>query len=208
MLKLDVLNWEGQKKSQTELDKDFFVKEINKPLLHELVNWQLARKRSGTHKAKTRGEVRGGGKKPFRQKGTGRARQGSIRSPLLEGGGVAHGPQPRSYDWALPKKTRKRGLRTALSYLHLEGRLSLVEAMTSEKGKTKPLSQSFKKMGWSKALLVDVEQDEKFKRACKNLKKFKFVAAEGLNVYDLLKFDQVVLTPNALEAVNKKIGAL
>ena len=207
MSKLDVLSWTGSKSSQTaDAGNSLFVKEINKELMHELVNWQLARKRQGTHKAKTRSEVRGGGKKPFRQKGTGHARQGSIRSPLLEGGGVMHGPQPRSYDWALPKKIRKKALQTALSYLHSEGRLSVVENMKSPEGKTNDLSKSFKKFGWEKALLVDEKQDEKFKRACKNLKKFKFIAVEGLNVYDLLKFDRVVFTPESLKAVNKKCG--
>lgn len=208
MSKLKVLNWKGESSSQVDSAKDFFVKDINKPLLHEVVCWQLARKRQGHNKAKTRAEVRGGGKKPFRQKGTGQARQGSSNSPLLEGGGVTHGPRPRSYDWALPKKTRKRALQNALSYLHKEGRLFLVENMTSSTGKTKDLGKSLKTLGWNKALLVDEKRDESFKRACKNLKSFKFIAAEGLNVYDLLKFDRVVLTPPALKIVCQKCGAL
>ena len=206
MLKIDVLNWEGKSVSQVNLSEKIFGEELNKHLLHEVVTWQLARKRSGTHKAKTRAEVRGGGKKPFRQKGTGNARQGSIRSPLLEGGGASHGPQPRSYDWALPKKTRQRALKTALSYLFAEKKLFLVENMQSEKGKTKELNANLQKMGWEKALLVDEKQNENFKNACKNLKKFKFISSKGLNVYDLLKFDRAVLTPSVLDSINKKYG--
>ncbi len=206
MFQVDVLNWQGKSVSQVKLSKEIFGEELNKHLLHEVVNWQLARRRSGTHKTKTRAEVRGGGKKPFRQKGTGNARQGSIRSPLLEGGGASHGPRPRSYDWALPKKTRQRALKTALSYLLAEKKLVVVENMKSEKGKTKELNINLKKMGWEKALLVDEKLDENFKRACKNLKKFKLISTEGLNVYDLLKFDRAILTPSTLDSINKKYG--
>ncbi len=206
MFKIDVLNWEGKTVSQANLSKDVFGEKLNKHLLHEVVNWQLARKRSGTHKVKTRSEVRGGGKKPFRQKGTGNARQGSIRSPLLEGGGVAHGPKPRSYDWALPKKNRQRALKTALSYLFSEKKLVVIEDLKSEKGKTKELKASLQKRGWEKALLVDEKQDDNFKRACRNLKNFKCVQTDGLNVYDLLKFDLVILTPSTLNLIHKKYG--
>lgn len=208
MSKLNILNWKDQK-AQAKIVNDLFSDEVNKNLLHEVVQWQLARRRSGTHNAKTRGEVSGGGKKPFRQKGTGQARQGSIRSPLLEGGGVTHGPRPRSYDWSLPKKIRKKALQNALSYLNTEGRLFLVENLISEKGKTKDLQQSLKTLGWDKALLVEDRdnQDEKFKRACQNLQAFKLITAEGLNVYDLLKFDRVVVTPEALKIICKRCGA-
>ena len=206
MIKAEVLNWDGEKVSEIEIKEPLFTEKLNKPLLQSFVKWQLARRRQGDHKVKTRSEVSGGGKKPFRQKGTGNARQGSIRSPLLRGGGVAHGPKKRSYDWALPKKIRKQALRNALSYLFQEKRLFFVENMISDEGKTKELGSRFKKMGWDKALLVDEKNHEKFKRACKNLRNFKLLQAEGLNVYDILKFDRVVLTPALLKTVYRKCG--
>ena len=147
MTQAEVLNWEGKKVSEITIKEPLFTEKLNKALLQEVVVWQLARKRQGDHKAKTRAEVSGGGKKPFRQKGTGSARQGSIRSPLLKGGGVAHGPKKRSYDWALPKKIRQQALRNAMSYLFQENKLIFVEDMKSTNGKTKELSSRFKKMG-------------------------------------------------------------
>ncbi len=203
-----VLNWAGKKVSEISVKAPLCEEKPNKFLLHQAVAWQLACRRQGDHKAKTRGEVSGGGKKPFRQKGTGRARQGSIRSPLLKGGGAAHGPKKRSYSWALPKKIRQKALRSALSYVFQSQRLIFIEDMPSAEGKTKELSARFKKMGWDKALLVDSATPDLFKRACKNLKNFKCLQAEGLNVYDVLKYDRVVLTPRSLEAVYKKCGAL
>lgn len=205
-MKAEVLNWEGKKVSEITVKEQLFNEELNKSLLQETVIWQQARKRKGDHKAKTRAEVSGGGRKPFRQKGTGSARQGSIRSPLLRGGGVAHGPQKRSYGWALQKKVRQKALRTALSYLFQEKKLFFIENMQSPKGQTKELSLRLKKMGWSRALLVDEKTEDKFKRACKNLKHFKSLSAEGLNVYDILKFDTLVLTPNLLQTVYRKCG--
>ncbi len=210
MTKVEVLNWEGKKVSEIEIRKTLLSEKLNKPLLQEVVKWQLARKRQGNHKVKTRSDVRGGGKKPFRQKGTGNARQGSIRSPLLRGGGVIHGPKKRSYDYTLPKKIRIQALKNAMSYLFQEKRLVFIEDMKSSAGKTKELSARFKKMGWDKALLVDKKHDggeyEKFKRACKNLKGFKLLQPEGLNVYDVLKYDRLVLTPALLETVYRKCG--
>ena len=206
MLKVDVLNWEGQKVSTIQLKEEVFTQSLNKPLLHEVVCWQRAEKRRGTHSTKTRSEVRGGGKKPFRQKGTGNARQGSIRSPLLKGGGVIHAPKPRDYSWSLPKKIRKKALCNALSYLFSQKRIVFVENMLSPEGKTKELGDRFKKIGWDKALLVDKNQEKKFQRACKNLKQFKLISPEGFNVYDLLKFDRAALTPSVLTDIYKKCG--
>ena len=206
MLKVDVMNWEGKVESQVDLNKEVFSIKLDKPLLHSVVTWQLAKKRRGTHSVKTRSEVSGGGKKPFRQKGTGNARQGSIRSPLLEGGAVVHGPEPRSYEWSLPKKIRKKALGMTLSWLYKEKRFVVVKNMTSSDGKTKNLSDKLKKMGWDEALLIDEKKDTSFQRACQNLPQFKFVSAEGLNVYDLLKFKRVVITPESLKTIYRKCG--
>jgi len=204
--KRDILNWEGKVVSQMDIPQDIFGCKLDMALLHTVVHWQRDSKRSGSHNTKTRSEVQGGGRKPFRQKGTGNARQGSIRSPLLEGGGVAHGPKPRNYSWALPKQTRKRALKVALSYLLNEGKLIFLEDMHLETGKTKTLYLALNKMGLNKALLVDQKQNENLKRACKNLKQFKFISVEGVNVYDLLKFDKVVFTPTVLKSINAKYG--
>ena len=206
MLKVDVLNWEGKKVSEVTLKEEVFNQPLDKPLLHKMVCWQRDKARRGTHSTKTRSQVRGGGRKPFRQKGTGNARQGSIRSPLLRGGAVVHGPKPRSYEWSLPKKIRKKALANALSYLFSEKRLVFVENMVSTNGKTKELAARFKKTGWDKALLVDESQEEKFQRACKNMKKFKFVSTEGCNVYDLLKFNRVAMTSSVLPSLYKRCG--
>ena len=206
MLKQDVLDWNGQKKSQIDLDEKIFSERYDKSLLQEVVRWQLARRRQGTHKTKTKGETRGGGRKPFRQKGTGQARQGSIRSPLLEGGGVAHGPKPRSYDYALPKKIRQKALRQALSYLYSKKRLIFIQDMHSETGKTKELKSRLDNFKLRKALLVDEKKEVKFHRACHNIPHFKFLLVEGLNVYDILKFDQAFITPATLKSISRKCG--
>ena len=206
MTPAEILNWEGKKVSEIQIKEPLFTEKPNPSLLQEVVVWQLARRRKGDHKAKTRSEVRGGGRKPFRQKGTGHARQGSIRSPLLTGGGTAHGPKKRSYDWALPKKIRQKALRNAMSCLFQEKKIVFVENMKSTEGKTKELFTRFNKMGWDKALLVDEQAQDQFQRACKNLKNFKFLSAKGLNVYDVLKFDRVVLTPDLLKTIYKKCG--
>ena len=205
-MKVEVLSWKGKKVSDLSVKDSLLKEELNKPLLQKIVVWQLARRRQGDHRVKTRSEVRGGGKKPFRQKGTGNARQGSIRSPLLKGGGVAHGPKKRSYDYALPKKVRQKALRNALSYLFKEKRLFFMEDMKSPEGKTKELQARLKKMGWDKALLVNEEHQLLFQRACRNLKDFKLLQAEGLNVHDILKYDRVVFTPNLLETLYRKCG--
>ena len=206
MQKVDVLNWDGKNSKEIEVKPALLTEKLNLSLLHEVVKWQLARRRSGDHNVKKKSQVSGGGKKPFRQKGTGRARQGSIRSPLLRGGGVAHGPQKRSYDWALPKKVRQKALRNALSYLFQEKKLLFIEDMTVEKAKTKELADKFKNRNWDKALLVNEKHQMEFQRACKNLKNFKCLPSGALNVHDLLKFDRVVLTPEVLETLYKKCG--
>ena len=204
MLKADVVNWEGKKVSEIMLPEEIFGRALDKPLLHRVVCWQLARRRRGTHSVKTRAEVRGGGRKPFRQKGTGNARQGSIRSPLLRGGGVIHGPKPRNYGEALPQKIRTKALAHALSYIFQEKRLALVENMQSKDGKTKELALRLVRTGWKKALLVDAPLEEKFQRAVRNIQGFKLIPPEGVNVYDILKFDRMALTVRAFQALSEK----
>lgn len=207
-MKTEVLNWEGKKAFEMDLKEAFFQIEPDRFLLQRAVVWQQTGRRRGTHKTKTKAEVSGGGKKPFRQKGTGRARQGSNRSPLLRGGGVIHGPRPKSYAQDFPKKLRKRALHHALVYMFQNKKWVFVEDMKSQEGKTKELSQRFKKMGWNKALLVDEGFQDLFQQACKNLKSFKCLHSQALNVYDILKYDQLVSTPAVANNFYEKCGFL
>ena len=143
MATVDILNWKKEKVGQLDLSSDIFEVEVKKDVLHTVVKWQLACRRQGTHMTKTKGLVSGGGKKPFKQKGTGNARQGSTRSPLMPGGGTMFGPVPRSYGYVLPKKVRKVALKMALSHLLKEGKLSVIVSMASE-GKTNELNKKLK----------------------------------------------------------------
>jgi large subunit ribosomal protein L4 len=200
MATANVLNWKKEKVGTVELSKDIFEVPVRKEILHEVVQWQLAKRRAGTHMVKTRSLVSGGGKKPFKQKGTGNARQGSTRSPLMPGGAKLFGPVPRSYEYALPKKVRKLGLKMALSHLTSEGRLFVIENMKSD-GKTAEMAKRLKSFGLAKAVLVDLKTDDKFKRATDNLEKFKYFSVDGLNVFDLLKYDAAVVTKESLAQI-------
>lgn len=197
MALVSVLNWKKEKVGQVELLSDVFEAPVKKEVLHTVVQWQLACRRQGTHMTKTKGLVSGGGKKPFKQKGTGNARQGSTRSPLMPGGGTMFGPQPRSYAFVLPKKMRRLGLLMVLSYLNKEGKLFVVENMKSE-GKTGELDKRLKNFGLSKSILVDGKLDEQFRRASRNLQAFKYFSVDGLNVFDLLKYDSLVITKDSI----------
>lgn len=199
-----VYNWKKEKVGQVELDPSVFEVQPRTEILHEVVQWQLACRRQGTHMVKTRGLVSGGGKKPFKQKGTGNARQGSSRSPLMPGGGKVFGPVPRDYSYALPKKVRRLGLKMALSHLNLNGKLFIVENMTSE-GKTNELAKRVKGFGLEKTVLVDAQRDEMMNRAARNLQACKYLPVEGLNVFDLLKYDSVVMTKDSVAEIMKRL---
>lgn len=205
MAKATVYSWDKKKVGEVELDANVFEQPVRKDLLHTVVRWQLACRRQGTHMTKTKGLVSGGGKKPFKQKGTGNARQGSTRSPLMPGGGTTFGPLPRSYAYNLPKKVRQAGLRSALSHLNKEGRLFVVDSMESD-GKTKDLAKRLKTFGLEKAVLIDKEADVKFARASRNMPKFRYYPVEGMNVYDLLKYDAAVVTKDSLAKILSRCG--
>ncbi len=197
MIAQDVLNWKKEKVGSIELDPKIFGRAFSKELLHEVVKWQLASRRQGTHMTKTKGLVRGGGKKPFKQKGTGGARQGSSRSILMPGGGTAFGPQPRSYAYSLPKKVRKVALSVALSYLVKEGRFVVLNDIDST-GKTKDMHSKLVGLGLKKAFIVDDVLKLSVARASRNLAKFKYADVTGLNVYDLLRYDNLIVSHNAI----------
>lgn len=203
-MKAEIVNWKKEKVGELDLPEDLFQKEMKLELINEVVRWQRACARRGTHKAKTRADVRGGGKKPFRQKGTGNARQGSIRSPLNRGGGVTFGPKPRSYEYTLPMKIRKAALKQVLSWLWKEKKVFFLEDMKSSKGKAKELSMRLKNFGVNKALLVDQGMDPLFKRACANLESFQFLPVEGLNVYDVLRYGNLMMSKKSVSFLVEK----
>lgn len=205
MVSVSVLNLEKKKVGDIDLPEEVFKAEIKPHLLQTVVRWQLACRRAGTVATKTKGMVRGGGKKPFKQKGTGEARQGSSRSPLMPGGGTAFGPQPRDYSYTLPKQVKKAGLRVALSYLVSHERLWVVDQIESD-GKTKQLSASMKKLGVEKAVIIDDVSNINLKRASLNLRKYKFVPVQGVNVFDLLKYDGCVVSKAALSSLVERLG--
>ncbi|MBX3017433.1 MAG: 50S ribosomal protein L4 [Bdellovibrionaceae bacterium] len=200
-----VYNWKKEKVGSIDLDPTIFGITPRVEILHEVVRWQLASRRQGTHMVKTRSLVSGGGKKPFKQKGTGNARQGSTRSPLMPGGAKLFGPVPRDYSWALPKKVRKLALRMALSQLNQAGKLFIVDDMKSD-GKTNALAKQLKAFGLEKSVLVDAG-NEQASRAARNLAKYKFLAIDGVNVFDLLKYDAAVLTKSSVAELSKRLQA-
>lgn len=200
MATVNIMNWKKENVGTIELSSDVFEVPVKNEMLHTMVNWQLSSRRQGTHMTKTKGLVSGGGKKPFKQKGTGNARQGSSRSPLMPGGGKVFGPIPRSYAFTLPKKMKKLGLSMALSHLNKEGKLFVVENMKSE-GKTAELNKRLKDFGLNKAVLIDAVVDENFKRASRNLQSYKYFPVAGLNVFDLLKYDAAVITKDSVKKI-------
>lgn len=204
MTTLKVVDWDKKELSTIELADEVFAATV-KPHLHwEVVRWQRAKKQAGTHKAKTRSEVSGTGRKPFKQKGTGRARQGDFRSPLLRGGAVVHGPQPRSHAFSVPRKVRRGALRSALSLLMREQKVFVVKDFAALGDKTKQARTALEGFGVGRALLVD-SKNENLKRSAHNLSEHKYLAAEGLNVYDLLHFGSLVISEEAAKAIDARL---
>jgi len=198
---VDVLNAEGVKSGSVELPADVFDVQANIPLMHQVVVAQLAAARQGTHKVKTRGEVAGGGRKPYKQKGTGRARQGSIRAPQFTGGGVVHGPVPRDYSQRTPKKMKAAALRGALSDRARDGRLHVVESFVAgDKPSTKAAVATLRKAtGSTKVLVVLGSLDELNWVSLRNEPTVHLIEAGQLNTYDVLVADEVVFTKEALD---------
>ncbi|MFI5890553.1 50S ribosomal protein L4 [Actinoplanes sp. NPDC051513] len=201
MTSVDVINAEGAKAGSVELPGDIFDVQANIPLMHQVVVAQLAAARQGTAKAKTRGEVAGGGKKPYKQKGTGRARQGSIRAPQFTGGGVVHGPVPRDYSQRTPKKMKAAALRGALSDRARDGRVHVVEAFVAgETPSTKAAIATLRKATESKKVLVVLSgTDELNWLSLRNETTVHLIEAGQLNTYDVLVADEVVFTKDALD---------
>lgn len=179
---------------------------VRKHLLYEVVNMQRANRRAGTHATKTRGMVSGGGKKPWRQKGTGRARAGSSRSPLWTGGAIIFGPQPRDYSYRLPASARRSALRSALAMKVRDGALVVVDKLDIPDGKTKSMLAVLGALGVERALIIIEAANPLLERAARNLPTVKVLRAEGANVEDILRYDHLVLTQAAVEALRGRVA--
>ena len=205
-MKCDVISLENKKVGDIDLDDAIFGVDVRADILSRAVNWQLAKRRAGTHKTKTRSEVRGTTAKPFRQKGTGRARQGTVRAPQMRGGGTVFGPVVRSHAHDLPKKVRKLALKTALSSKQKDGKLVIVDTAVLKKAKTAELTKRLDKLGWGKTLVIaGPEVDANFALAASNLAEIDILPSQGANVYDILQRDTLVLTKDAVEKLVERL---
>ena len=205
-IKIKSVDMAAKAAGNVDLDEDVFGLPVRKDILHRVVRWQLAKRRAGTHSTKGVSEITGTSKKPWKQKGTGRARFGSLKAPQMRGGGVAFGPTPRSHAHALPKKVRKLGLKMALSAKQAEGQLVVLKTANLKSGKTRDLAASLEKFGWSRPLVITgTEVDESFARAARNLRSIDLLPQQGANVYDILRHDTLVLTADAVEALEARL---
>lgn len=209
-MQVDVYNMEGQKTSTVELPAEVFEAPINPDLMHQAYVRQMANNRLGTHSTKTRGEVSGGGRKPWRQKGTGRARQGSTRAAQFVGGGKVHTPKPRSYTLDMPRKMRQAALRSALSVKASENNIVVLEELTLTEPKTRLMAQTLDKLvGDASALVLIPEKNPDYElviRSTNNLAEAKTLMANYLNIRDLLGFDKIVLPLKALDVITAHLG--
>lgn len=205
-MKVKVTTLDNKAAGSLDLSDEVFGLPSRPDILHRVVTWQLAKRRAGTHKTKGVGEVRGTGAKPFRQKGTGRARQGSRRAVQMRGGGVAFGPVVRSHAFDLPKKVRKLGLKTALSSKQSEGKLIVVDEIKLDVPRTKVLAEKLGNLGWGSVLIIDGPTvDGNFARAAANLPGVDLLPQQGANVYDIMRRDTLVLSKAAIEHLEARL---
>jgi len=205
-MQCDVINLANKKTGTIELDDAIFGIAVRPDILQRAVQWQLAKRRAGTAKTKERGEVQATTKKPFKQKGTGRARQGSRVAPQMRGGGTVFGPRVRSFAQGLPKKVRKLALKTALSAKRAEGRLVVLDVAKLGKAKTSELAKQIKKLKWGRTLVIDgAEVDANFARAATNLGGIDVLPSQGANVYDILRRDTLVLTKDGVQKLVERL---
>jgi len=204
-MKIDVVSMEGKKVGELELADAVFGAKVKDYLLWEVVKMQQAAKRAGTHATKTRAHVRGGGKKPYKQKGTGNARQGSTRAPNFVGGGKVFGPHPRSYAYTVPKKVKRAALASALSLRVKEKKLVVVDQLAFDAPKTKRMAGILKALGFESALVVDAATNTNAFKSMRNLARAKVLAPEGLNVYDILDHPGLVIAAGALKQIERRV---
>lgn len=206
-MKVKVVTLNNEASSEITLNEEIFGLPVRKDILHRVVNWQLAKRQAGTHSAKIRSEIRGGKKKPHKQKGTGQARQGSTVAPHMVGGGVAMGPRPRSHAHDLPKKIRKLGLKTALSSKLATGNLFVIKEAKLAESKTSILAKNLSVLGLKSVLIIDGEQlDTNFRNAASNIVNVDVLPTIGANVYDILRRKNLVLTEEAVRKLEERLA--
>jgi large subunit ribosomal protein L4 len=203
MATTDVFDIKGEKVGEVEIKDEVFNCDVKPYLMHDVVTMQLANRRRGTAATKTRKEVSGGGKKPFRQKGTGRARQGSSRSPLQPGGGTVFGPHPRDYSYSVPKKVRRSALRSALSVRYAGSAMKVLDKLDLEAISTKNFNGIVKTFSLTKPLFVIDKKNEVVEKSARNIPFVKVLRVEGLNVYDIIRHEQLILTLDALKRIEE-----
>jgi large subunit ribosomal protein L4 len=203
MSSVSVYSKAKKKVSEIELAPRIFESDVKEHLIQDVVRMQMARRRSGSASTKARAMVRGGGAKPWRQKGTGRARAGTIRSPLWRGGGVVFGPSPRTYNLAIPKKVRKGALRSILSLRNKEGKLWVLKELNFKEIKTKKFVQFMEAFGFKKVLVVLDKENLNVERSARNVPGVRVLRVEGLNVYDVLSHESLVLVEGAIQRIQE-----
>ena len=201
----DVVNTSAEKVGEIEVNDTIFGVEVNTSVLHDVVRMQRANRRSGNASTKTRGEVRGGGAKPWRQKGTGRARAGTNNSPIWRGGGTTFGPKPRDYSYQLPKKVKRLALRMAISARMDEGNLVIVDQMTMETPRTKEFVNIMKNFDYADCLIVTDQKDKNIQLSARNAVGYKILPVAGLNVFDILKYSKLMLLQSSLEKLEARL---
>ncbi|MCX7857374.1 MAG: 50S ribosomal protein L4 [Deltaproteobacteria bacterium] len=202
----DLYNIKGEKIGEIEVKDEVFNVEVKPYLIHEVVKMQLACRRRGTSSTKTRGEVKGSGRKLYRQKGTGRSRQGSITSPLHVGGGKVFGPHPRDYTYKVPKKVRRYALKSALTATYRESNMKVIDKLELEKISTKSFTNIIKTFNLTKPLFVIDRKDDTIEKSARNIPYVKVLRVEGLNVYDVVRYDQLVFTLDALRKAEEVLA--
>ena len=205
-MQVPVITLDNGSAGEIDLPEALFAAEPRADIMSRVVHWQLAKRRAGTHKVKGMGEVSGTTKKPYRQKGTGNARQGSLRAPQFRTGGVVHGPVVRDHGYSLNKKVRRLGLISALSQKAKDGKLVVIDAAAGDSAKTRAVAQQVRALGWKSALVVDAVVDEGFGRAVRNLPHVQVMPTIGANVYDILKHDVLALTRAGVEALKERLS--
>ncbi len=203
---VDVFNLNREVTGRLELSEAIFGVPVKSHVLHEVVVYQLAKRRAGTAKTKGRSEVRGGGKKPWRQKGTGRARAGTSRSPIWRGGGIVHGPRPRNYEMRVPKKVRRLALKMALSQKVLDEGFKVIDQFKLERIKTRDFVELLDRFELGKTLVVLPEPDEIMEKSARNIPNVKVLRSEGLNVYDLLDYHSVILSRECVSRIEEALA--
>jgi large subunit ribosomal protein L4 len=204
-MKIDITTLDNAAAGSAELPDEIFAVTPRPDIMARVVHWQQARRRAGTHKVKGMGEVSGTTKKPYKQKGTGNARQGSLRAPQFRTGGAVHGPVVRDHGYDLPKKVRRLGLISALSQKQAEGKLVVLDSATTDAPRTKDLAAKLKLLGWTSALIIDREVDVNFALASSNIHGVDVLPTVGANVYDILRHDVLAITAAGIEGLKARL---